>query len=131
MISWAPRKCASHRLQPIWHRGLENRACNDEVGARSPRPRWRPSDSCTRLSDRLIRYSLGQHKAYGNANHGLRVLKGAQGPDGFKSTRGRLHALAAAVLDGAGFAGEAAARVAYALKYQPQDPEIVRMAFRP
>ena len=68
-----------------------------------------------------IRYALGQlAKAYGNANHGLEVLKGVQDPATIQATRGRLHALAAAVLDGAGFAGDAAARVAYALKYQPQ-----------
>ena len=90
-------------------------------------------DSATRARGYLIqgwiRYALGQlAKAYGNANHGLRVLKGVQDPATIQATRGRLHALAAAVLDGAGFAGDAAARVAYALKYQPQDPEIVRMA---
>ncbi|MEE2756628.1 MAG: hypothetical protein VYA30_08195 [Myxococcota bacterium] len=90
-------------------------------------------DAATRAHTYLvqgwIRFTRGQlAKAYGNANYGLRVFKKATNKADNKEVHGRLHALAAAVLDGAGFFGDAAARIDYALRHQPQDPEIVRMA---
>tara|TARA_B100001093_G_scaffold462033_1_gene476966 strand:- start:575 stop:4567 length:3993 start_codon:yes stop_codon:yes gene_type:complete len=90
-------------------------------------------DAATRAQTYLvqgwIRFTRGElAKAYGNANYGLRVFKSATNKADNKEVHGRLHALAAAVLDGAGFFGDAAARIEYALRHQPEDPEIVRMA---
>ncbi len=67
-----------------------------------------------------------QTKAFANANYALEVLRKVELHDAEKGLRARLHLLAAAALDSAGFAKAARDRLRYALELAPADPEVVR-----
>ncbi len=74
-----------------------------------------------------VRLGLGDWtKAFANANHGLEVLRSA-GLERRRALRARLHASAAAALEGAGGVAEALERAGWVSELVPTDPHLAEV----